>query len=143
VTVPLDTTDHIAIDGTPLADIGRLEAVWEGVLGQDYPDATPDPLGDGTIPDWEPLAIPRPITIGMLIRGETRGEFMARRQALATLVDRPADILEMGREVTVGTTVTTATRPVKFMGGLDPTMVGGSNRIGRVALRFQPLAGWT
>jgi hypothetical protein len=131
--------DGLSVDGTPLASLGRVEQVWEGVLGQDYLDVTPDPIGE-TIPDWVPLAIPRPFTVGMLIFGTDRAEFMQRWAALVALGDHPDEQLTLTREVDFGGTVITVERPAKFLGGHDPTML--DERHGRVALRFQPLANW-
>jgi hypothetical protein len=133
--------DGLQIGTTPLTATGRVEQSWEGVFGRAYPDSVP-PVSGGVLPEWEMVAQPRTIRVGMLVHGTTRGEYQQRLADLAALVDHPDDTLTLRRILTVGVTETEATIRAKFMGGLDPTDLAPN--AGRVVLRFHTLdPDWT
>jgi hypothetical protein len=140
--MPVDTTDTILIGATPLEAIGTVETLWEGAFGVEYSDDQPDLPGE-SLPAFDLVPRPRQVNIGMLIHGDTRAEFLDRLHTLEQLVDQPLATLDLRKQQTVDVTTETWTKRAKFVGGVDPTMVGGSNRIGRVLLRFATLdAAW-
>ena len=140
-------TDTIRVNGQSLSDItpvggaGRVvEQVWNGVLGTEYVASLPDLVGP-VWPDITATRVPREISVGLLVIGDTRADFLDTLAALERVCDVTTPVV-LTRSMAVGYGTTSATARAVFLGGLDPTM--DSDRVGRVMPRWQMLdATWT
>lgn len=135
----------ISIDGVPLHTVGRVEQVWEDVLGSPelFGDAVHVPLRPGAL-DVPQVIGPREFTVGLVLYGagdkDQAGHNTAWRD-LARMLWSPLAPLKVQRTVRYMTGDETHECAAKFVSGLNPEpIVPGS--MSRVALRFVNLDGY-
>lgn len=130
----------LTIGATDLTTLGRIETLWEEVIGNPelIGDAFSVPLGYGSI-DVDQTWGGREVQAGLLITGSSVTDFHDKHRTLEQLVWSPDAPLTLKRTLSLTAGDETVQCSARFRGGLSPKME--SESIGRYALRFLNLDG--
>lgn len=142
-TTPLSVR-ALYINGTALHTLGRIEQIWEGVLGGAVLSGQPFhvPMRTGLV-DVPQVPTGHEFTVGMTLYGSAYQDLPGFHDAwrdLARLVWNPNIPLTIKRVVDFGDGPEEHFCRARYVSGLSPEMVMPS--IGKVALTFQHLDGY-
>lgn len=135
----------ITINGVPLQGIGRVEQVWEEVLGSPelFGSAVHVPLRPGAL-DVPQVPGTREFGIGMILHGAGHPDQAGHNDAwrsLARMVWSPRLPLDVRRTVRFSTGDETHQCAAKYISGLGPNMIVPGS-MSRAALRFRNIDGY-
>jgi hypothetical protein len=135
----------LAINGLPLHTAGRIEQVWEDVLGSPelYGEPIHVPLRPGAL-HIPQVPGPREFTVGMVIYGANNADQAGHNSAwrdLARMLWSPMAPLSMTRTLRFTEGDETHVCAAQFVSGLNPEAIVPST-MSRVALRFRNLDGY-